>query len=86
MSIEGKQHYLWRAVDQDGDVLDILVQQSMRTIELKIRINTHIDESGKCNGSNLHNTPRDFSDFTRPSLQSVFFNRTSQWRIRPTLP
>ena len=22
----GKKHYLWRAVDQDGDVLDILVQ------------------------------------------------------------
>jgi putative transposase len=22
----GKQHYLWRAVDQDGNVLDILVQ------------------------------------------------------------
>ena len=25
--IKGKQHYLWRAVDQDGDVLDILVQR-----------------------------------------------------------
>jgi putative transposase len=24
--IRGKQHYLWRAVDQDGHVLDILVQ------------------------------------------------------------
>src|ERR1700749_649577 len=24
--IAGKQHYLWRAVDQDGQVLDILVQ------------------------------------------------------------
>jgi putative transposase len=24
--IQGKQHYLWRAVDQDGTVLDILVQ------------------------------------------------------------
>ena len=27
VSIGGKQHYLWRAVDQDGDVLDILVQR-----------------------------------------------------------
>jgi putative transposase len=26
ISINGTQHYLWRAVDQDGDVLDILVQ------------------------------------------------------------
>ena len=24
--IRGKQHYLWRAVDQQGNVLDILVQ------------------------------------------------------------
>src|SRR5947208_4986379 len=26
LTINGKRHYLWRAVDQDGDVLDILVQ------------------------------------------------------------
>ena len=26
VSIQGKRKYLWRAVDQDGDVLDILVQ------------------------------------------------------------
>ena len=27
MKISGKLHYLWRAVDQDGDVIDILVQK-----------------------------------------------------------
>ena len=26
LKINGKDHYLWRAVDQDGNVLDILVQ------------------------------------------------------------
>jgi putative transposase len=26
LTIHGEQHYLWRAVDQDGHVLDILVQ------------------------------------------------------------
>ena len=26
LAINGRIHYLWRAVDQDGDVLDILVQ------------------------------------------------------------
>jgi putative transposase len=26
LKINGRFHYLWRAVDQDGDVLDILVQ------------------------------------------------------------
>jgi putative transposase len=27
VTIQGRRHYLWRAVDQDGDVLDILVQR-----------------------------------------------------------
>jgi len=27
VTIGGQRHYLWRAVDQDGDVLDILVQK-----------------------------------------------------------
>jgi putative transposase len=27
LTIHGKRHYLWRAVDQDGHVLDILVQR-----------------------------------------------------------
>ena len=26
MQINGKQHYLWRAVDQDGDVVDVYLQ------------------------------------------------------------
>jgi putative transposase len=27
LTIEGKRHYLWRAVDQDWNILDILVQR-----------------------------------------------------------
>jgi len=27
LTIQGERHYLWRAVDQDGHVLDILVQR-----------------------------------------------------------
>ena len=27
LKINGKTHYVWRAVDQDGTVLDILVQR-----------------------------------------------------------
>jgi putative transposase len=27
VNIQGKRHYLWRAVDQDGDVIDLLVQR-----------------------------------------------------------
>ncbi len=35
MTIQGERQYLWRAVDQDGDVLDILVQprRNRRTAE-----------------------------------------------------
>ena len=27
LTIKGERHYLWRAVDQDGNVLDSLVQR-----------------------------------------------------------
>ena len=27
VKIQGRQHYLWRAVDQDGDVVDVLLQR-----------------------------------------------------------
>ena len=26
VNIQGRRQYLWRAVDQDGDVIDVLVQ------------------------------------------------------------
>ena len=29
LTIKGQRHYLWRAVDQDGNVLDILVQRCL---------------------------------------------------------
>jgi len=35
ISINGVQHYLWRAVDQDGNVLDILVQSRRNTAAAK---------------------------------------------------
>jgi putative transposase len=31
LTINGERHYLWRAVDQDGHVLDILVQSRRNT-------------------------------------------------------
>ncbi len=33
--VGGKQHYLWRAIDQDGHVLDILVQSRRNTKAVK---------------------------------------------------
>jgi len=37
VTIGGKKHWLWRAVDQDGRVLDILVQ-SRRNKEAALRL------------------------------------------------
>jgi transposase-like protein len=30
VKINGKQHYLWRAVDQDGEVVDVYLQAQRR--------------------------------------------------------
>ena len=35
IKINGKDHYLWRAVDQDGNVLDILVQSRRNKLAAK---------------------------------------------------
>ena len=35
LKINGRQHYLWRAVDQDGTVLDILVQSRRNKVAAK---------------------------------------------------
>ena len=35
VTIQGQRRYLWRAVDQDGDVLDILVQSRRDRVEGK---------------------------------------------------
>jgi putative transposase len=32
LTIHGERHYLWRAVDQDGHVLDILVQSRRKAL------------------------------------------------------
>ena len=33
LTIHGERHYLWRAVDQEDNVLDILVQPSARSCQ-----------------------------------------------------
>ncbi|GHO58297.1 hypothetical protein KSB_67720 [Ktedonobacter robiniae] len=37
LKINGKPHYLWRAVDQEGTVLDILVQSRRNKNAAKVR-------------------------------------------------
>ena len=35
VKIRGKQHYLWRAVDQDGDVVDVYLQEKRDSVTAK---------------------------------------------------
>ena len=46
LSIKGKLQYLWRAVDQDGEVLDVLVQPRSKPSRRSI-------ESGETSGRSL---------------------------------
>ena len=39
--IDGKQHYLWRAVDQDGEVVDVFLQKRRDSKAAKRFLNVH---------------------------------------------
>ncbi len=51
VKIDGKQHYLWRAVDQDGEVVDVFLQKRRDSAAakrfLKRLLKTHRDEPRK---------------------------------------
>ena len=47
VNIQGRQQYLWRAVDEDGDVIDILVQ-SRRNRRAAIRFFRKLLKSQGC--------------------------------------
>jgi transposase-like protein len=78
--INGQQQHLWRAVDQDGDLIDILVQprrdqraaerffrrllRGQPTIAPKPRISRPAKGNGTCADSNLLAQPNGFSPST----------------------
>jgi hypothetical protein len=41
VKINGKQHYLWRAVDQDGEVVDVFLQAKRDGTAAKRFLGTH---------------------------------------------
>ena len=47
MKINGTTHYLWRAVDQHGDVLDILVQSRRDAVAAKRFSASCVPERGR---------------------------------------
>lgn len=46
VKIHGKQHYLWRAVDQDGDVIDVFLQERKDSSAAKRFLTRLIRSSG----------------------------------------
>jgi hypothetical protein len=58
VSIGGKRHWLWRAVDQDGFVLEVLVQ-SRRDAKVRIPMKPAIDSETR---------PATHSDFIPASI------------------
>ena len=47
IKIGGKQHYLWRAIDQDGEVVDVLLQ-TRRNTQAAMRFFKRILKSAGC--------------------------------------
>ena len=47
MSIAGKRMYLWRAVDSEGEVLDILVQ-SRRNKKAALKLMRRVSKKRRC--------------------------------------
>jgi hypothetical protein len=48
VKISGVQHWLWRAVDQDGFVLDVLVQSRRNKAALSASMAHQVDDAGWC--------------------------------------
>ena len=46
IQINGKQHYLWRAVDQDGEVIDVYLQAKRDGVAAKCFFNRLLRSHG----------------------------------------
>ncbi|MDH3636535.1 MAG: IS6 family transposase [Gammaproteobacteria bacterium] len=47
VKIEGKQHYLWRAVDQDGEVVDVFLQKRRDGADAKRFFKTALEDTSR---------------------------------------
>jgi transposase-like protein len=62
VSIQGQRMYLWRAVDSEGEVLDLLVQAKRDTkAALRLMQGSTSGHSAPCNSAALPSTPHETS-------------------------
>ncbi len=71
MKIRGERHYLWRAVDQDGDVIDILVQRYRNAHAAKRFFRKLLKGQGSCRGSLVTDKLKIYGAAHRSVLPSV---------------
>ena len=80
LKIDGRMVYLWRAVDAEGEVLDVLNAVDGATIELRIRISRPDEGRGRCKGLRAWDPRKDFSQYmqqpTTLSTSSAISART----------
>ena len=77
ITIRGERHYLWRTVDQDGDVLDILVTRHKDRRAAKRFFRRVLKHQGSHPGNSL---PTSFEAMRRPT------ERSSHIRYPPNRP
>ena len=90
VAINGRQQYLWRAVDEDGDVLDLLVQ-SRRNRRAAVRFFRKLPKKqGSLPGRLITDKLRSYSaarrTVCRPSFTAPISMRTTEPRCRINQP
>jgi putative transposase len=76
VTIDGQKYYLWRAVDSDGNVLDILMQTRLRHESSKQVLPQAVEETGLCTASHRNRQAQELwgsqkRDFTRSGASTA---------------
>ena len=75
VKINGKQHYLWRAVDQDGEVVDVYLQAKRDGAAAKRffrrLLRSHSGEPGKTVTDKLHSYGVAHRELVRDTIHST---------------
>jgi len=75
VKIRGRQQYLWRAVDEDGDVLDILVQSRRNRWAATRFFRTLLNKQGRESRRLITDKLRSYAAARRTVMPSVIHSR-----------
>ena len=86
VNIQGRQQYLWRAVDEDGDVIDILVQSRRDRCAATRFLRKLLKRQGSVPRLLITDKLRSYAAARRAVMPSVSTSRTSTRTIEPKSP